>query len=43
MTTRPRQTSLWQMSLHFSWTAIAPQTGQIKSLLLSPEISGRAD
>jgi hypothetical protein len=28
MTTRPRQVSLRQMTLHFSCTVIAPQTGQ---------------
>jgi hypothetical protein len=28
MMTRPRQTSLLHRTLHFSWTAVAPQTGQ---------------
>ena len=27
MMTRPRQTSLLQRTLHFSWTVAAPQTG----------------
>lgn len=28
MMIRPRQVLLWQIILHFSWTATAPQTGQ---------------
>lgn len=29
---RPRQISLWQITLHFSCPAIAPQTGHLISL-----------
>jgi hypothetical protein len=42
ITTRPRQISLRQMILHFSWTATAPQTGQITSALGDVEFSGCA-
>src|SRR5438045_4077728 len=40
ITTRPRQVSLRQITLHFSWTRAAPQTGQINSLFATRETVG---